>query len=414
MHSTSRLLAILALLAVAAGAGAQNHPENFLLSGSSIQLLQGNGTFNTIYNNPGSAHGVTTDLDNRNVIYSVTDLFRVDPVTMVVTTVFPAGLGGSNNVTIDHNGDYIMTGIGPGSSNYSLFRIRGNNLTTIASMTSTSGTFSLTGGLLRDIDTGNFVLQVYGGSAGPHPIISVAPDGTYTTLVTNISTLGGPRYEFTQDIRTGNFYVGINDSAQGYLVQATRSGVTTVVATNPDRFAFNALVADRASSAAPRLIHPYIQNLYYTDLKTFAVTSVAVNGSSVSPRDVDIWQARTIQPVRTAPGRYTLRFSFPGQAGLGYVAGLSLSGVRPGIPLADGRIILLNPDVLLFLSVNNLLPGIFNVGPAVLDKNGEAQGTLDVSALPPLGIPVHLVVLVLDPRAPAGIAVVSDPYVLPL
>jgi len=412
MQPTSILLAIVALLAVAAGA--QNHSENFLLSGSSIQLLQGNGSYNTIYNNPGSAHGVTTDLDNYNVLFSVTDLFRVDPVTSVVTTVFPAGLGGSNNVTVDHNGDYIVTGIGLGSSNYSIFRIRGNSLTTIASMAVTSGNFSLTGGLIRDIDNGNFVLQVYGGSSGPHPIISVAPDGTFTTIVTNISTLGGPRYELTQDIRTGNFYVGVNDTAQGYLVQATKSGATTVVAASADRFAFNALVADRGSSAAPRLVHPYIQNLYYTDLKTFAVTSVAVSGSSVSPRDVDIWQARNIQPVRTAPGRYTLRFSFPGQAGLGYVAGLGLSGVRPGVPLPDGRTILLNPDVLVFLSVNNLLPGIFNLGPAVLDKNGEAQGALDVSALPPLGVPVHLVVLVLDPKATSGIAIVSDPYVLPL
>jgi hypothetical protein len=414
MKRTSILLALLALTALTAGAPAQNHPENFLLSGSSIQILKGSGSFTTIYNNPGSAHGVTTDLDNRNVVFAETDLYRVDPANSAVTTVFPAGLGGSANVTIDHNGDYIMTGIGLGSSSYSIFRIHNNALTTIATMGPTSGTFSFTGGLLRDIDTGNFVLQVYGGSAGPHPIISVAPDGTYTTLVANISTLGGPRYEFTQDIRTGDFYVGINDTSLGYLVRATRSGATTVVASNADRFAYNALVADRASSAAPRLVHPYLQNLYYTDLKTFAITSVAVNGSSVSPRDVDIWQARNIQPILTAPGKYALNFSFPAHAGMPYVAGMSLSGVRPGVVLPDGRNILINPDVLTFLTVNNLLPGIFNLGPAILDSTGAAQGSLDVSSLPPLGLPVHLVVLVLDPKAPAGIAVVSDPYVLPL
>ena len=414
MHPTSTLLAVLALVTITAGAGAQNHPENFLLTGSSLQVLQGSGSFSTIYNNPGSAHGVTTDIDNRNVIYAETDLYRVDPATNKVTTVFPAGLGGSANVTIDHNGDYIMTGIGLGTSNYSIFRIRNNTLTTIASMTQTSGNFAFTGGLLRDIDTGNFVLQVYGGSSGPYPIISVAPDGIYTTLVKNVSTLGGPRYEFTQDIRTGDFYVGINDTAQGYLVQAPKSGATTVVAASNDRFAFNTLVADRAGSAAPRIVHAYIKNLYYTDLKTFTITSVAVSGNSVSPRDIDIWQARNIQPVRTAPGQYTLRFSFPAYPGLAYIAGLSLSGVRPGIPLPDGRTVLLNPDVLTFLTVNNLLPGVFNQGPALLDKAGEAQGSLDVSALPPLGVPVHIVVVVLDPKAPVGIAAVSDPYVLPL
>ena len=215
MHRTTLFLAVLVLVTITAGVNAQNHPENFLLAGSSIQILQGNGNFNMIYNNPGSAHGVTSDLDNYNVIYAETDLYRVDPVTSLVTTLYPAGLGGSVNATIDHNGDYIMTGIGLGSSNYSIFRIRNNALTTIATMIPRSGTFSLTGGLLRDIDTGHFALQVYGGSAGPHPIISVAPDGTYTTIVTNISTLGGPRYEFTQDIRTGNFYTGINDTAPG-------------------------------------------------------------------------------------------------------------------------------------------------------------------------------------------------------
>jgi len=414
MYRTHSLLLVLALVAVTTGASAQNHPENFLLAGSSIQILQGSGSFKMIYNNPGSAHGVTTDIDNRNVIYAETDIYRVDPATSAVITLFPAGLGGSANVTIDHNGDYIMTGIGLGSSNYSIFRIRNNVLTTIASMTQTSGTFSFTGGLLRDIDTGNFALQVYGGAAGPHPIISVAADGVYTTIVTNVSTLGGPRYELAQDIRTGDFYVGVNDTAQSYLVRAPRSGATTVVATSADRFAFNVLVADRASAAAPRLIHPYIKNLYYTDLTTFAVTSVAVSGNSVSARDVDIWQARNIQPVRTAPGQFTLRFSFPGYAGMAYAAGLTLSGVRPGVPLPDGRHILLNPDGLTFLSVNNLLPGIFDLGPAVLDKAGEAQGSLNVSALPPLGLPVHLVVLVLDSKATAGIAVVSDPYVMPL
>ena len=141
---------------------------------------------------------------------------------------------------------------------------------------------------------------------------------------------------------------------------------------------------------------------------------MAVNGNSVSPRDIDIWQGRNIQPVRTAAGQYTLRFSFPGYGGMPYAAGMSLSGVRPGVVLPDGRNILLNPDMLTFLTVNNLLPGIFNLGPAVLDKAGEAQGSLDVSALPPLGLPVHLVVVVLDPKATAGLAVISDPYVMPL
>ena len=39
----------------------EQHKDGFLLSGSSIQLLDEKGTFTTLFNNPGYAHGVTME-----------------------------------------------------------------------------------------------------------------------------------------------------------------------------------------------------------------------------------------------------------------------------------------------------------------------------------------------------------------
>ena len=52
------------------------------------------------------------------------------------------------------------------------------------------------------------------------------------------------------------------------------------------------------------------------------------------------------------PGRWKVRLDFPGEARRAYAAAISLSGIRPGVKLADGRRILFNPD---WLSVASLL-----------------------------------------------------------
>jgi len=411
-------MTVLLLLALAGGIQAQNHTEDFLISGSSIQLLKGTGAFTKLYENPGTAHGIVNDIDNKLIVFaegSNKGMFRLDPGTglwttiLVDTTVFDY----PTEITIDHHGDYIIASSDP-SYTYGLYRLSGTTLTTIITTVTMGLQGKFTGGLVRDVDTGNFVLQMYGGSSGPHPMISIAPDGTFTTIIANYCTLGGPRYQITQDMRTGDFYVGGNDSAQGFLVQVTKGGTSTVVATSTDRFAFNVLAADRASSTAPRLVHPYIKNLYYTDLKTSTVTSVAVTGSSVSPRGITFSRGRNLQTVLTAPKKYALNFSFPTFPGKGYAAGLTLSGMRPGITLTDGRSIPANLDWLLVMTVNNGFQPIFVPGPGILDANGEAKGSMDLSTLPALGIPVHLVAVVLDSTASLGIAAIADPWVMVL
>ena len=424
MRSRTYLTALL-LLALAGGVWAQNHAEEFVLTESRLQLLKGTtGTFTTLYDNPGYAYGGINDVDNRHIVFgdnSLDGFFRLDPATRQITTIVvdTTTFATPGEITIDHKGDTIVTARSA-SSVAGIYRIHGTTVTTIALASTLGITGYFNSGMVRDVDDGNFVIQVYFRTTSP--MISVAPDGTVTTIIATTSSTGAPMRDFTQDIRTGDFYVGCLDtgSLKGTLVKVAKTGTSTLVASSNDRSMYTAVAADRCSAMAPRLAHPFYSStssysaLCYTDLKTYAITSLAVTGNTVLPHDVTFYRSRNIQTVSTTPGVYTLNFSFPGFGGKAYAAGLSLSGVRPGVKLMDGRTIFLNPDTLTSLTLNNALPNIFSYGPGILDANGEARGYLDVRFLPTLGFTVHLMAVVLDPQSTSNIAVIPDPWVMPL
>ena len=90
--------------------------------------------------------------------------------------------------------------------------------------------------------------------------------------------------------------------------------------------------------------------------------------------------------------------------------------MRPGIGLSDGRRIHLNVDPVVLATIHNALPGMWYPGPGVLDRQGEALGLLDLSRLPVppggFGIPLWIVLIVLDPKSPSGIKYVPDTWVM--
>jgi len=90
--------------------------------------------------------------------------------------------------------------------------------------------------------------------------------------------------------------------------------------------------------------------------------------------------------------------------------GLSLSDVRPGVPLPDGRRILLNVDNLTALSLSGRLGPLFAGNVGKLTPSARAMAVLDVSSLPVLkGLPIWLLAATLNPQAPLGIQTISDP-----
>jgi hypothetical protein len=413
MKSLAVPIVALAAIAFVPAAAAQYYGDGYLLAGTSIQLMTSQGKITTLFDNPDQAHGARMDVDNKHVLVAIGDLFRLDPTSHAVTTLAALGFGSDGNVLVDHNGDYVFSGQ-PKGIGWGLFRISGSTVSTIVTTAQMGLNVYLTAGLRRDIDDGHYVFQCFGGkSLGAHPMISVAPDGTFTTIAVNVTSVYTPNFEFAQDITSGDFFVGAKNDNRGALIRVAKTGMATVVASTPnDLYMYEVVGADRASAAAPRLVHPYRGVLYYTDLTTFSVSTTYLNAVSVTPRCVDFYRGRNIQSVRTATRKYAIHFSFPHYPGKLYVAAMGFSGIRPGVLLNDGRRIALNPDALAVLTAGNRLPGLFNPGPGTLDSLGEARGTLDVSFLPQLGLPVHVIAVVLDPLAPNGLAVIADPFVM--
>ena len=109
------------------------------------------------------------------------------------------------------------------------------------------------------------------------------------------------------------------------------------------------------------------------------------------------------------PHDRTLQLSFPSESGRPYVVGLSLNGAHPGSLLPDGRTIPLNFDAVTTLCVNGGVPGMIYGTVGTLDASGLAVVRIDVTLVAPIlkGLRVVAAAVVLDPKAPSGLANVS-------
>jgi len=114
------------------------------------------------------------------------------------------------------------------------------------------------------------------------------------------------------------------------------------------------------------------------------------------------------------PNGRTLQLSFPGEAGRPYVVGLSQSGIRPGVPLPDGRVVPIVPDPLTALSLRGGLPGVLEQTTGTLDTSGRAVVTIDTNRFGSTlkGQKLWAAALVLDPAASAGVAYIVGPTLL--
>ena len=105
-------LAGLALLAPASTA--QFHTEGFVAGGSYLHLALPSGKVTTLYDNPGTAYGVTMAVDNRTIWFgegTTKGLFRYDPLALAVTTMIidTIALYYPRDLAIDQDGDLLIT-----------------------------------------------------------------------------------------------------------------------------------------------------------------------------------------------------------------------------------------------------------------------------------------------------------------
>ena len=94
--------------------------------------------------------------------------------------------------------------------------------------------------------------------------------------------------------------------------------------------------------------------------------------------------------------------------------GVSVSGVRPGVPLPDGRKINLTPDDVTRVGLTVGLAPFVTGTAGTLNAQGLAAAGVNLAPLgkPANGVLLYFEVLTLDPKSPNGIKTITDPHVI--
>lgn len=355
---------------------------------------------------------------------SLRSLYRVDANGNVFQTVVNGTFSSPYDMLLDQNGNIVVADSGNG-----LLQVNPalKTVTTILTQ-ATLGTYAR--GITVEIESGN--LLIAGGDSFIHRYDWI----TGQTTIVSARSPGSFRFNLEQDHATGLLYTGTccstntGGSAMFAFDLAGQTSTVLVGATTPALRAWYAHRFDR------RVQKPGA-NMMYASVNGFAITNnpsclvkmttqgVITTLVSYGPPangvltayGMEIGGSRNLSPVRTAaPNNRDVFVSFPAHGGKAYVIAASLTGMRPAVPLGDGRQINLIPDSLTVVTVNNLLPGLWSPGPGKLDAAGLAQAKLNLNLLGSAlrGIPVWLAAIVLDPAAPVGIAAVSETLVLRL
>jgi hypothetical protein len=415
--------------------GQAYHDAKFIAGHHGIHLYDlGSGTASTLVALQGDGSGGhRMAADNRRIVFTHGGgLYRFDPATprvppqpiTVLSTVYGYHL---DRFVVNQDGDYVVSCFVSGSpyAHHHVLTISPLGVVrTILTTRFIPAQIRNRDHVAIDIDTGHY-LVTNNALSGNRPVYELTQSGTVTTWNTGQGTVWrgwDGEYSMLQNHRNGFLEsAGLRDVFQ----LRPGAGAPTTLATLPPSVTifYGSAGFDLQTAARPRWVltgtTPTLSGtvLYTMDRSTFAVTSMAVRnqpyGSSwVFNMDFAFYRGRHLQTVKTGSRRWDIRLSMPRFAGKTYVLAAGLSGVRPGIPLPDGRRINLNTDSLVVLTLGNRVPAVFRPGPGVLDAAGEAVGTLDLSAFGPLGIPMWLAAAVLDPAAPWGIAYLPDSVVM--
>jgi len=415
-------------------------PGTFLLD------MHGAPVLTRIYQPGCNSRGFCMDHDNKQVVFAVRwsctastinqhlkgGLFRYDPATSTVSTIFAESTSTHNydlfDVVLDQEGDYLVNGSEYDKSSsahtgHRLWRIdRSGKVTTVAT-TLSIGRWSIWNRQIAvNIDSGKVLVNDSWMTPGWHRgILEIDPeDGTIGTW----STGGAYGWEGTYNMPQ-NHLNGYLEGPYGGSVLQLKPGTSTqttlaILDGKIPCAMFGGAAFDLQTAARPRMVvttYKYYSNggegwHYFLDASTWTPTVTRILPSQrFYSYDLDFYRGRHTQTVSAGPRKWKILFSAPRFGGKPYVAAAGFSGVRPGIGLPDGRRINLNFDSLVVMTLFNAIPSVFKAG-GYLDAGGEATGTLDLSGIAKLGMPLWIVWMVLDPAAPGGVAYIPDTYVM--
>ena len=402
------------------------------------------------------SYGYCMDVDNRKVVFTVCDctststcyqgpeagIYCYDPGTQLLETL--AGPDVMNlyynyKIHVNQDGDFLFGNYQKAGSyvlHYRVMRLdRSGTLSTFLSSFQLGRKATFSHCITTDIDTGNILVgDQYSTTGFRFGVLSVSPDGS---VVKTWSTGGGAGwfglYAMPQEHATGDIVGVYGTSSASYLCRlrpgnTSRSTLVTVTYNGgpvPQQYDYNFDLQTAAQKRFAGTTWAYYSKYeqWYgfiphdgTGKMIGGKVSGFESGKYAGYYDFAFYRGRHIQTVKTGPNRWDIRLSCPRSPNMSYVLAAGVSGVRPGIPLPDGRHINLNFDLITFMTQWNLLQPYWNPGSQKLDGNGEACGSLDLSGLsvPPggFGFPLWVVLIVLDPAAPIGIKYLPDTYVM--
>ena len=245
---------------------------------------------------------------------------------------------------------------------------------------------------------------------------------TITTMGTGFVTRYGTyRHPLTGDIFSGTCCTNGGGSNGSILILRNGTSVASIFLASTTIRGGYAPRPERASAANPSLVVSVWRDtsvtgadgIWRVDLASKSISKLATMATGNCYKPVPVF-GRNLQTIRTARGQWAARVSFPGHAGKNYVIALSLSGTGSLIRLPDGRYVPLIPDDLFRLSLTSSLAPFVTGNVGVLSGSSIGGAMLNLAPLGKgaNGLLVNLVAVVLDPKAPLGLAEISDPVTL--
>lgn len=413
------------LTALSASAVAQYHSHGYFAGGASGIMYHidnvGNVTSAKISaSNSSPLYGVTMNASNTEALaydWTANSIMRVDPVALTIIGTFYTNtmMTSSLNVydmDIDQNGELYFGSASASGIGRGIFKIDSTMAMVAVTLGNTTADPAYAPENLEvDILTGELLV---GNDVTGDPLYVINRDGSSATM---IATGFNFRYGTHRDMNTGDIYSGTccdtsTPNRSLYWVQTGMNTAGPFVASSMMRGGYDPMI-DRASAANPRLVCASwntggLGGIYYVDLATKAVVKHAP--ILANTYDLAFVYGRNLQTIQTGKGTWDVNLNVKGEAGNNFVIALSAAGTAPGVPLPDGRLIPLAPDVLTFATINGLAP-FFTGNQGTLDATDSGLAKIDVSSLPAAanGVRIWIGALTLDNT---GVKTVVDSTVL--
>jgi hypothetical protein len=418
------VLVLVFMIAVSAGALCQPHGHGWFVAGvRHLHYADAAGKVTSVQFSTGNIYGATMNWDNRTVLaldYTRSAILKIDPQQLAVVGTFfsDPSLSAATSVwdmAFDSNGDLFYSSTSPGKG---VFKIA------TATMTLTSvHPVGTTGAANLSLDPLTGDLLVAPGNTAQTTVLRVSRDGsTATTVGTGFYTRYGTyRHPLTGDIFSGTCCTNGGGSNGSILYLKNGTSVASIFLASTVIRGGYAPQPERASAANPSLVVAVWRDtsvtgadgIWRVDIGTKAITKLATMATGNCYKPVPVF-GRNLQTLWTGKGKWAARVSFPGHAGKPYVIAMSFSGLGALARLPDARYLPLIPDDLFRLSLTQSLAPFVTGNMGQLSSTAEGGANIDLSSLGKgvNGLLIFLVAVVVDPKAPLGIAEISDPATL--